>query len=251
MYERTTNDGLARLRMAHGKVSALDLELLQALTRAFRDEATSSERALVLTGTGGTFSAGVDLARLLAGGADYTATFLAALGETFEALFTLPKPVVAAVNGHAIAGGCILALACDVVVMADGRGRIGVPELSVGVPFPPLALEILRARLAPTVLQRAALRGEAFTAPEALALGFVDALVAPEELEARAIETALVLASVPTVSYALTKRLLREPSLESVRRQDAAFCSEVRTAWGSPEVHSAIRRRLEALKGPR
>ena len=67
MFERTTNDGIARLCLAHGKVSALDFELLEALTRAIRAEAGTAERALVLTGTGGTFSAGVDLARLLAG----------------------------------------------------------------------------------------------------------------------------------------------------------------------------------------
>lgn len=251
MFERTVTDDIARLRLAHGKVSALDLELLEALTRVFRAEAVAGERALVLTGTGTTFCAGVDLARLLVGGAAYAARLLEALAAMLEALFTLPKPVVAAVNGHAIAGGCIMAAACDSVLMVDGRGRIGAPELPVGVPFPPLPLAILRARVAPHVLQRVVLRGETFTGAEALTLGLVDQLIAAEELDARAHAAACALADAPAVSYALTKSLLREPVLASVRRQDAAFSEYVLAAWKSPDVHGAIRRRLEALKGPR
>jgi len=250
MFERTTSDGIARLRLAHGKVSALDLELLHALTHALRVEASGAERALVLTGTGGTFSAGVDLARLLAGGAAYITPFLGALAEALEALFTFPKPVVAAVNGHAIAGGCVLAVACDHVCMADGSGRIGVPELSVGVPFPPLVLAILRARVAPPVLQRVVLRAETFTPAEALALGLVDELAPPHELDERAHRSARVLAVAPAESYALTKALLREPALESARRQDVAFGGRLHAAWLSPEVHVAIGQRLAALKRP-
>ena len=103
----------------------------------------------MLTGTAGIFSAGVDLFKLVKGGPDYVAHFLPSLDYMLEALFMFPAPVVAAVNGHAIAGGCILACACNRRLMTTGAARIGVPELKVGVPFPPLVVEIMRAAVAP------------------------------------------------------------------------------------------------------
>ena len=145
----------------------MDAELLHALT----DAVTASDRALVLTGTGSAFSAGVDLRRILDGGRPYTEEFLTALSRMFRAVFDHPRPTVAAVNGHAIAGGCVLALACDVRLMSGGR--IGLAELAVGVPFPTSALEIVRHALG-TSADRAVLRAETVGPERALALGMVD-----------------------------------------------------------------------------
>src|SRR4051812_22503253 len=108
MIERTQQDGVLTLRLAHGKVSALDVELLDALLREL-DGVAEDVRALVLTGTGSIFSAGVDLFRLTRDGADYVRRFLPLLSRFFRALFAFPRPVVGAVNGHAIAGGCVIA----------------------------------------------------------------------------------------------------------------------------------------------
>src|SRR5262245_20613745 len=100
-------DGIAVVRLAHGKVNALDLELCEAITRTFAEIDASPARAIVLTGSGRTFSAGVDLWRLIDEGETYGQAFLPALIDAFEAVFMAGKPVVAAVNGHAVAGGCI------------------------------------------------------------------------------------------------------------------------------------------------
>ena len=135
MIERSSLGPARVLRMAHGKASALDLEFLQALTAELDAAARDEVRAVVLTGTGSIFSAGVDLIRLRDGGSDYLAHFLPAMHTCFERLFFLPMPTVAAVNGHAIAGGGVLTLACDHRLMARGSARIGlavhglVPEL--------------------------------------------------------------------------------------------------------------------------
>jgi enoyl-CoA hydratase len=104
MIERTLYDGILTLRLAHGKASALDVELLDALLREL-EEAPANVRAVILTGTGSIFCAGVDLFRVTRDGADYVRQFLPLLDRFVRRLFTLPRPVVAAVNGHAIAGG--------------------------------------------------------------------------------------------------------------------------------------------------
>ena len=144
MIHREDRDTVTVLRMEHGKANAVDTDLFTDIGAALDAIEDSSARALVLTGTGSMFSAGVDLFRVLDGGAPYLAEFLPLLSATVRRLFTFPRPIVAAVNGHAIAGGCVLAAACDRRVMNRDKGKIGVTELMVGVPFPADALETLR-----------------------------------------------------------------------------------------------------------
>ena len=125
------NDGdIAIVTIKHGKANALDIELCEGLTKCFDEVRRSDARAVVLTGQGRMFSAGVDLIRVSSGGADYVRAFLPSLHRLYDAVFFHPKPVVAAINGHAIAGGCVLACCADRRIMADASGRIGVTELS-------------------------------------------------------------------------------------------------------------------------
>src|SRR5256885_379670 len=142
MIEREVDDGILTLRLAHGRASAMDVELLEALLREL--DSAADARAVVLTGTGAIFSAGVDLFRMTEGGPEYVRRFFPLLGEFLLRLFALPVPVVVAANGHAIAGGCLMVMAADYRLMAEGGGKIGVPELLVGVPFPAVALELVR-----------------------------------------------------------------------------------------------------------
>jgi enoyl-CoA hydratase len=201
-------DGVAVVRLAHGKVNALDLELLERITATFTDLDAGPATAVVFTGTGRAFSAGVDLWRIVNDGADYVRAFLPALDAAFRAVFTAGKPVVAALNGHAIAGGAILAAACDHRIMAGGT--IGVTELLVGVPFPPTALEILRHAYGERACRRAVLTGETHPPAEALAAGYVDEVTAPEALLESAVGWARSLAErTPPDTLRLTKAQLR------------------------------------------
>src|SRR5688572_19726939 len=102
MIEVTQQGDIAILRMTHGKANALDVEFCDALAAAFGELGKSSARAMVMTGSGSIFSAGVDLLRISAGGDDYVRQFLPALHRMFDAAFNVPKPLVAAINGHAI-----------------------------------------------------------------------------------------------------------------------------------------------------
>ncbi|MFB9178033.1 enoyl-CoA hydratase/isomerase family protein [Dactylosporangium sucinum] len=227
MIELTEAGGVAVVRLAHGKVNALDLELLDAITETFTELDGGDARAVVLTGAGGVFSAGVDLRRVIDGPPDYVDALLPALTRAFQAVLTTGKPVVAAVNGHAIAGGAVLACACDHRLMAAGGGRIGVTELLVGVPFPPAALEIVRHALGS---HDAILSGDTFE-PEH-SHGFIDTVVPPDALLDTAVATAVRLArEIPADTFRLTKEQLQAPLHDRLARLGPAFEARVASLW--------------------
>jgi enoyl-CoA hydratase len=244
MFSLNTEASIAVLRLEHGKVNAMDLTLCEAVTQQLQALATDSCRAVVITGAGNSFSAGVDLVQLTQGGADYVKRFLPAMDRFFHALLTFPKPCVAAVNGHALAGGCIIAACCDHVVMAEGNGRIGVTELIVGVPFPMLPFEIVRSRLTPRDARDLIYSARGVMPPEALGLGLVDEVVPPADVVPRAIEAATRLSAIPAVSFGITKRAFVAPILERVRAA-AAINADTVAAWQGDEVLSAVSAFLE------
>lgn len=247
MIERLSKDGVLTLRLAHGKAGALDVELLAALAEALNDARDAD--AVVLTGSGGIFSAGVDLPRLVDGGPEYARRFVPLLDEVLEKLFALPRPVVAAVNGHAIAGGCILAMACDHRLMVSGKSRIGIPELRVSVPFPAAALEIVRFAVPPTEAQWLLYGGETLSSETARAIGFIDEVVAPDKLMSRALAAAGHLAAVPAGNFRLVKEMLRAPALERIRRHRERFANDVIERWADPGTHAGIRRYVTDVLG--
>src|SRR4051794_18439239 len=185
MLEKSLDNGILTIRLAHGKASALDLELCNALASAFEEAAADDDvGAVILTGTGSIFCAGVDLPRMISESGDYVQLFVEALDAAFRGLFVFPKPCVAAMNGHAIAGGAILGFACDHRLMSGGR--IGVPEPLVGVPFPPLAMAIVRYAVPKPHLQPMVYFGRTMDAEAGKAMGGVDEGVAGGGLLLRA-----------------------------------------------------------------
>ena len=241
MIERTEQDGITTLRLAHGKASALDIELVEGLAREIAEITLSDTRAVVLTGTGSIFSAGVDLFRLVDGGREYADRFVPALSRMLLELFALPKPLLVAVNGHAIAGGCIITLAGDYRLMSAGNGRIGIPELLVGVPFPPSVIEALRFALPPQHLQMLMYTGRTFLPDDALRLGIVDEVVDAASLSARTAEMAQHFASLPTRAFALAKRQLRDKAIDRAKHYANELDAEVQESWGDPATIEHIR----------
>jgi enoyl-CoA hydratase len=224
------------LRLARGRGNALNLDLLAALLEALDRLDHGPARAGVMTGQGSVFGAGVDLLALVEGGADYVRRFLPLLQQVFERLATFPKPLVAAVNGHAIAGGAILMLACDQRLLARGTARVGLTEVRVGVVFPAWALEIARFATPPQQFSTLVCTGRTWQPEEALARGLVDELVEPELLLDRACAVAEEMAAIPTVAFSATKRAVRLPMIEAARRQAALTDEAVLEHWCSPET---------------
>ncbi len=242
MIESTQrDDGVAVVTLAYGKANVMDTEFCTALAEGFEAYAAKPPSALVVTGQGRIFSAGVDLNRLLDGGADYARTFLPSLDRMLLALLGVPCPVVAAINGHAIAGGCLLAAAADRRLMARGSGRIGMPELRVGVPFPPVALELARSVLRPDALQRALAGGETFDVDTAQAVGLVDDLVDAEQLLEHATALAADLAGISAPTYALTKAMLQQPMRARIADQAEAHAGQVDALWQDAATFDAVR----------
>ena len=157
-------------------------EFCRAVTDVFVKLKRTPVRAVVLTGQGGMFSAGVNLIRARDGGARYIGKFLPVLNRMFDTVFFFPKPVVAAINGHAIAGGCVLACCADRRLMARAAGRIGITELLVGLPFPALAFEVMRFTAAPQRLSALVYSGATFPPDEAIARGLIDEIAEPAAL---------------------------------------------------------------------
>jgi enoyl-CoA hydratase len=248
MIVRAQHEGILTLRLAHGKANALDLELLDALLREL-DQVADDTRALILTGTGSIFSAGVDLLRLTREGVDYAREFLPLLSRFVRELFTFPRPVVAAANGHAIAGGCVTVLASDARLMAEGSVRIGLPELLVGVPFPAAAMEVVRFAVPRDKVQSLIYTGRTLLPQDALTAGLVDEVVAPGDLPARAHEVARQLALIPPAVYRLTKQSLRAEALERIDRASEADDQATLRLWTAPETQAHIREYLHQTLG--
>jgi enoyl-CoA hydratase len=232
------------LTLSSGRVNALDVELLEELTRAIGDLARSGPDALVVTGAGRVFSAGVDLSRVVEGGAGYTDRLIPALSGAFEALFCYPAPTVAAINGAAIAGGCVLACACDRRLISP-EAQIGASEVRVGVPFPVAALEVMRYACGDRA-EEALLGGGLYRGAEAIANGLAHRVVA-ENLVDAAVAEASDLSDVPADAYRHTKAQLRAPSLA---RMSAARDTdgEVRRLWGADQAQRRIAAYLEGLR---
>jgi enoyl-CoA hydratase len=233
------------VRLAHGKVNALDTDLLHAIAATM--SGLPRGQAVVLTGAGRAFSAGVDLKRIAHGGMEYVRVFRPALSQAVKSVFDHPGPVVAAVNGHAIAGGCVLAVACDLRLMSGGT--IGLSEMRVGVPFPGVALEVVR-HAAGAGARRLVLEAPLLSPAEAVTAGLVDRVTAPGSLLDEAIAEAERLAAIPPDVYAFTKRQLQEPArsrIDAISQADEDATTEM---WAAPATQAAINGFMAGLGQP-
>jgi enoyl-CoA hydratase/carnithine racemase len=197
-------------------------------------------RPVLLTGAGDAFSAGLNLKEVAALDPRAMERFLDLLERLVEALYTYPAPTVACVNGHAIAGGCVLTLCCDHRIAADDPAiRIGLNEVALGLPFPPRLFTVVRRRVAPRALERVLLEAGLYPPRTALELGLVDAVAADAARAAR--EHLERLAAHPRDVYAATKRALRGTALELSADERRRFRDELVPAWCAPAVKERVR----------
>jgi enoyl-CoA hydratase len=236
----TRHGKIAVLTLAKGKANTLDIEFCRALTGQFNELKKSSAEAVVITAEGPIFSAGVDLLRASKGGPKYLRQFLPVLNKMFDAAFFFPKPMVAAINGHAIAGGCVLASCADFRLMARGNGKIGVTELLVGLPFPALAFEVMRFVTSPRSFAEVIYTGETCPPATALDRGLVHEVVEPEALQERALQAASLLAELSPAAFTQTKQQMRLNVSERMKRDGKRIDAAATKAWTSPTAIASI-----------
>jgi enoyl-CoA hydratase/carnithine racemase len=192
---------------------------------------------VVLTGREGFFSAGVDLKAVPTLDREGQRGMVDGINRLFLGWYSFPRPVVCAVNGHAIAGGLILALCGDHRV-GTGAGKLGLTELRVGIPYPAAAMAIVRAELPPPAVRALTLRAELIEdGRQAVELGLLDELCAPEALIERSLEVAGELAELPRGAYARVKDQLRGPTVAELERVVAD--DPMRGEWLGEETAAA------------
>jgi enoyl-CoA hydratase len=223
--------------------NALGSELMQALRAEL---GAAGGEPVLLTGAGDAFSAGLDLRQIAALQPDGLRSFLQLLEDLVLDLYTYPGPTVALVNGHAIAGGCVLALCCDHrIAKANPRTRIGLNEVALGVCFPPRVLRLARARLPARHRERVLLGAELFAPEHARELGLIDEVA--DDASSRAGEQLAALALHPRGAYSRTKLALRGGELEPGPDERARWLAEDLPAWSSAET----KQRIAAVLRPR
>lgn len=237
-------DGVHVVTMTSNKVNAMNEGFFGDLQTAIADLRSDEVLPVVLTGTGTCFSAGLDLRGLYALDRTELAAFVDSLDAAVLALFTLARPTVAAINGHAIAGGCVLALACDVRLAADGDALIGMNEVQVGIPFPAVPLAVTRHALSPAHAREILLGGALYDPKAAQARGLVDGLVPRDDVIAEAIARARALAPDTLPAYAMLKTHLLAPTLAALGREGAEVNREFLDVWFS----ESGRRRLGEVR---
>jgi enoyl-CoA hydratase len=218
------------LRVARPPVNAIDLGVVQALAATVeRIAAFPPTRPLVVTGVGTCFSAGLDLKVVPRYRREEQREMLGLVNRLVGALYGMPRPTVAAVNGHALAAGLVLALACDYRVSTSATCKFGLPEINAGVPYPAAPMRVVQDELPPSTARVLVLTGRILAPAEALALGVVDEVVAPERVVPRAIEMAATLAAFP--AYGRIKDQFRANGIAAIARIVAENADPMLDGW--------------------
>jgi len=238
------HDGVAVLALDRAPANAFRLEFVREIRDAL-SQAASAGAVVVTSALPTMFSGGWDLPVLVSFKRDAMAEFVAEYCDLVRQLFVFPAPVVAALPGHAVAGGLILAAAADERLVAAGRAQLGLSEVALGVPVPRCLYEIFRHGIGPRAAERLAASGENLTADAALRIGLVDRVVAPESLFEEALSRARLLAARSRPAHAAIKAYARA---EALARFDAARGDDpFLDSWFAPEARRRIGELVEKL----
>ncbi|MEW6016409.1 MAG: enoyl-CoA hydratase/isomerase family protein [Candidatus Zixiibacteriota bacterium] len=239
-YEKS--EKLAVVTLARGKVNAIDREVIDEFSELFSRLSREPDiRSAIITGQGKFFSFGFDVPLLYDYSPQDFTQFLRAFCRMYREIFLFPKPLVAAINGHAVAGGCILALMADYRIMTESNGKMALNEVTFGAALFAGAVEMLRYAVGNKNAAELLLSGKMFTPQEAQNLGLVDYLVPEPELAAAAQRKAEEMGRYYGPNYAALKGLLRYPIVEEWSRREEDSIQKFVEIWYSPETRAKTR----------
>lgn len=209
------DDGIAIVTMDDGAANALGPARFDELTTAF-DDAGDDVTGFVITGRPGMTTAGLDLKFMQRAGRDGVADLLIRFGRAMMQIWTEPRPTVMAANGHTVAAGTMLAMACDHAVAAEGPFWWGLTETQINFTIPEFGLALARANVRNDLIEDLLLPGAKVDAARAVEVGFADELAAPDEVVQRSIDHVRALTQLPSQAYAETKDRLRGATARAV-----------------------------------
>lgn len=242
-------DRVGHIRFAFGSANAIGVDFLSGLETAF--DAVAVADAVVLTGDGAAFSAGLDLRTLLTLDEAAVSSFIQHFCRLMEKVFLWPAPTIAALNGHAIAGGFVLAGACDVRLLARGPAKLGMTGVALGITYPSFVTSILQYSVPKAAWHPVLLEGRLFSVDAALTAQLVDDVVEPEVLGERALERARALAMGDRDAYARTKRMLKWDAVTRARELAAESYGAFVAALFVPSTRARLTAAVERLKTKR
>lgn len=238
--------GCVQITVAGPGMNALGSTLMADLIQQID---AAGDAPLLLVGEGRAFSAGLDLKEVLDLDTARMGHFLELLERLTLTLFRHPAPTVAAVHGHAIAGGAVIARMCDVVLAPEaGRGRIGLNEVALGLRFPPRLLRALQYRIPRRHQTEVFLGAGLFRAPDAYRVGLVDVLTNdpdPAAVRAEAITRLAALAAHPADAYAYAKRAMQADIPVPSPAERDEFVADALDVWAGPRIKQTIRTLLK------
>ena len=236
-------EGIATISLSRGKVNALNHTMVSELKRCLEKLAADRDlKAIVLTGRGKFFSFGFDVTEFLSFSQVEFSDFLTQFTDLYTYLFTYPKPVVAALNGHTIAEGCMLALACDYRLMAVGKAKISLNEITFGASVFAGSVEMLRFWTGSARATEILYSGAMYSADEALDLGLVQAVSIDDQLIDQALQIADDLASKPALAFSSIKSLLRQPIASDMMQREASSIRDFADIWYTKETWANIQK---------
>lgn len=232
--------GVSLLTLNRPPANALSPDLLSALDKALSEAAESDNRAVVIAGRPGLFSAGLDVPLLLTLDQPTMRAFWETFFGVLRTLALSPIPVGVAITGHCPAGGTVLSLFADYRIAAAGDFKLGLNEVEVGLPMPPMVFSAFRRLIGPRAAEQYAVDGRLICPDAALACGLVDAVVPAEDVIERAVERAKLLASLPRSALAATRMLARADLATMFERLDADLYDQMNAVWFGGETQAAM-----------
>ena len=237
-FMHISKDGeIATVTLSRGKVNALNEPMVEEITKSFEDLAIDNEvRSIIFTGSGKFFSFGFDVPEFLNYSKSDFIRYLEKFTNFYTYLFLFPKPIVAALNGHNIAGGCMLATACDFRLMVTGKAKISLNEITFGSAVLAGSVEMLKYCVGSRNAQSILYSGSMYSAEEAFQLGLVDQVSSEDALKEDARKVAQEFAQKDSSAFRCTKHLLRQPAAEEMIKREKDAILEFVDIWYSEQT---------------
>ncbi|WP_432714630.1 enoyl-CoA hydratase/isomerase family protein [Pedobacter sp.] len=237
----TIKDRLAIITLNRGKSNALNREMITELTDMFNNiDADSNIGGVMITGQEKFFSAGLDLMELYHYNKEEVKSFWQLFFKFAATIIAFKKPLVAAINGHSPAGGCVIALACDARVMAEGKFIIGLNEVPVGIIVPNSIFQIYSFWLGKANASRSLLEGKLFSPEEALKIGLVDELVNGDSILTAAERHARKYMAFESNTWQQSKLNIRKELIEATTADQSEVLELMLEQWWSPNTRNIL-----------